>query len=53
MRARKDKPALRVVETGRAAACMMLELKGYLLLRIKSVVYAHEDVTTVCAITMF
>lgn len=44
MRAGKDKPAMRLVETSRAAACRKLERKEYLLARIKSVVDAHENV---------
>lgn len=44
MRAGKDKPAMKLVETGRA---IKLERKGYLLARIKSVVDAHEAVALI------
>lgn len=53
MRARKDKPAINFVETGRATACSKLERKGYLLARIGSVVIAHEAVASKTTITSF
>lgn len=47
MRARKDKPAMKLVETGRATSCRRLGRKGNLAARIKSVIDAHENVALI------